>query len=291
MNLRTFRTALLFTALLSPAVWVSAVARAEAPYPLDEATVEQLASLEFVDTDLARRIVTLREERGGQLASVEALRVIPGVDEQSLSSLRAGTAMRIDVPLHAARTYTSSDEVLAEFVHEPSIAQVQSWAADYASVNADMVAKWLLQSQTFALLPEVRFQYRQRYGKGNNFVYRTEDGSVALPGDTVESLLDRADADIDHYYTVWANWDLDKLIMSSERIRVINEAQDVVKLRDKILAEVTRLYFERRRVQVDMLLNPKRDLTGQVKDQLRLAELTANIDALTGGRFSAQLGR
>ena len=60
-------------------------------------------------------------------------------------------------------------------------------------------------------------------------------------------------------------------------------------LLEKVLGEVTRLYFERRRLQVDMLLNPKSDLLGQVKDELRLRELTANVDALTGGRFSAGL--
>jgi phosphoribosylaminoimidazole (AIR) synthetase len=79
--------------------------------------------------------------------------------------------------------------------------------------------------------------------------------------------------------------------MSSERIRVINEAQDIAKLRDKVLSEVTRLYFERRRVQVEMLLSPKRDTMGQVKQQLRLMELTASIDALTGGAFSQALKR
>jgi hypothetical protein len=77
--------------------------------------------------------------------------------------------------------------------------------------------------------------------------------------------------------------------MSSERIRVINEAQDIVKLRDKVLDEVTRLYFDRRRLQVDLLLNPPSDMKKLIDDELRLQELTANIDALTGGQFSASL--
>jgi hypothetical protein len=56
-----------------------------------------------------------------------------------------------------------------------------------------------------------------------------------------------------------------------------------------VLGEVTRLYFDRRRLQVDMLLNPKSDLMGQVKDELRLREITASLDAYTGGRLSAAL--
>ena len=99
------------------------------------------------------------------------------------------------------------------------------------------------------------------------------------------------DADQGQYqeYKVRLVWDLDKLVMSSERIRVINEAQDLVKLRDKVLSEVTRLYFERRRLQVERLLAPKADLMARVREELRLMELTANIDALTGGAFSAAL--
>jgi hypothetical protein len=79
--------------------------------------------------------------------------------------------------------------------------------------------------------------------------------------------------------------------MSSERIRVINEAQDIVKLRDKVLDEVTRIYFDRRRLQVEQVLSPSSNLKDQIKEELRLQELTASIDALTGGRFSASLVR
>jgi len=71
---------------------------------------------------------------------------------------------------------------------------------------------------------------------------------------------------------------------------MINEAQDVVKLRDKVLTEVTRLYFDRRRAQVESVLSPKRDLGAQVKDQLSILEKTAQIDALTGGAFSGSNG-
>ena len=75
--------------------------------------------------------------------------------------------------------------------------------------------------------------------------------------------------------------------MDLETLEKANTKDVRAKLREKVLGEVTRLYFERRRLQVDVLLNPKVDLAGQVKDELRLRELTANLDAYTGGRFSA----
>jgi len=55
-----------------------------------------------------------------------------------------------------------------------------------------------------------------------------------------------------------------------------------VQLRDAILNEVTRYYYERRRLQVEMMDNVDQDGTAKIKDELRLQELTAYIDALTG---------
>ena len=72
---------------------------------------------------------------------------------------------------------------------------------------------------------------------------------------------------------------------------MISESQDVVKLRDTVLTQVTGLYFDRRRLQVDMLLDPPKDVRAQVDQQLRLMELTAELDGYTGGQFSAEVAR
>jgi hypothetical protein len=53
--------------------------------------------------------------------------------------------------------------------------------------------------------------------------------------------------------------------------------------------EVTRTYFERRRLQVDLAASPIQDLKLRLEKELRLQELTADIDALTNGYFSEQL--
>ena len=53
--------------------------------------------------------------------------------------------------------------------------------------------------------------------------------------------------------------------------------------------EVTRTYFERRRLQIEIMASPPNDLKVSLEKELRLQELTADIDALTGGYFSKQL--
>ena len=60
-------------------------------------------------------------------------------------------------------------------------------------------------------------------------------------------------------------------------------------LMEGILKESTRLYFMRRRLQVDMLLTPPSDQATFLTKQLRMEELTALIDAMTGGWFAKAL--
>lgn len=184
-----------------------------------------------------------------------------------------------------AADYRNAEEVLAQFAGEPDIRAVHAMVLEYSKTDARYVEAWLAASKTAAALPELSLKYQYDNDYGNDYDYLTlssdEEATASLSG---------ADVDIGHGVEVKASWDLNKLVMSSERIRVISETQDIVKLRDKVLDEVTRLYFDRRRLQVDMLLNPG-DLKAQLKSQLQLQELTAQIDAYTGGRFTAALKR
>ena len=61
--------------------------------------------------------------------------------------------------------------------------------------------------------------------------------------------------------------------------------------RDSLVSEVTKIYFSRRRAQVDLLLAEDISPKERVKQELRIAELTAYLDGLTGGWFSKQIRR
>ncbi len=259
---------------------------------LNKASAAEFASLDGVDADSAERIVSLREARG-RLGSVEELRVIGTLGMVGLQSLRERTAVQVEMPLGAStETFETAADVLTQFDGEPSVQQVHQWANTYAKTSPDLVQRWLAASKSFAALPQLTLEYRFRDGWDQDFLYRTSDGLEALsPDEDVFPTLEDGGRDQDAWYLVRMRWDLQELVMSSERIRVISEAQDIAKLRDRVLSQATQLYFERRRLQVEMLLAPRGDIMGQVKDQLRLMELTANLDALTGGAYSSALAR
>ena len=250
---------------------------------LNAIDVEQLTALDGIEASLARAIVALRTERGGKINSVEALRIVPGMTPAALQTLRANTTVSVAFTMDAKKTYSTVDDVLKQFSGEATIQQVQAWANGYAKTSPEMVQSWLRSSKGFAALPKFRVEYRRVNGWDQDFIYELADSNEPVP------VKDDAGNDSEDRFLVRAEWDLSELVMSSDRIRIINEAQDVVKLRDKILTQVTRLYFERRRLQVEMLLNPREDLSGKVEDELRLLELTSGVDALTGGKMSRSL--
>jgi len=65
----------------------------------------------------------------------------------------------------------------------------------------------------------------------------------------------------------------------------------MVELRDSILDDVTRSYFERRRLQVELITDPPTEPKAQLAKELRIQELTAILDGLTGGWFSSEIER
>jgi hypothetical protein len=273
--------------MIAPILIVLGLAQASqpptAPVDLSTTTAEALAEAADIDSDLARAVVALRNERGS-LASLEALRVLPGMDDASLGKLRHSTIVTLDLPVQKQRrAWKSVDEVLGQFDEEPNIANVQEMAMRYSHTHRAQVESWLAASKNAPKLPELQFRYYYYDRLNSGFDYVVDEAGNAQPQQ------DDADTDKDHVYQLTLKWRLDELMMSSERIRVISESQDVVKLRDKVLGEVTRIYFDRRRLQVDSLLSPSSDIKSQVEDQLRLMELTAELDAFTGGEFSRAL--
>lgn len=187
----------------------------------------------------------------------------------------------------------TAEEVLDRFDAEPTILEVQDAAADYAQIEQGSMSGWTTRASLSALLPRLRVEYRLTNDDNLQNDY-DEDFNVAadgtLIGDTVQR--DQTDEDDEEIRLRFqGDWELPELVFNPDILRISNEVSDLVELREDILTAVTTLYFERRRAQVQMILDPPSDAIERLRRELEIQELTAGIDALTGGWFSGELSQ
>ena len=168
------------------------------------------------------------------------------------------------------------------FRDEPSIRAVQKQAIRYANVSNWKTRRWQWASRLKALVPKL--SVGKSFSKGDSIDLdrgstSEPDAYIIGPPDTNQSW----DFDL--------NWELSELLFNSSQTSIDSREKLMVELRDDILSEVTRLYFERRRAQAEFILNPPQDPLQHASALLRIEELTANLDSLTDGYFSKELGK
>lgn len=184
---------------------------------------------------------------------------------------------------YAAVKFTADDDFenqkqdfLQQFEKEPGINEVQQAAIKYAEVHPDKIKKWRESADKKALLPNISIgadRYLTDY-------WHWDSGTNP---DTLQRGKDAVSWD------VTMSWDMGELIWNGDQTSIDTRSKLMVELRDDIMNEVTRTYFERRRLQIDLLAFPPKDLKASIEKELRLQELTADIDALTGSYFSAHI--
>jgi hypothetical protein len=167
-------------------------------------------------------------------------------------------------------------DILDSFGDEPSIGYVQKAAIEYAEVHPDKIKAWRDAARKKAMLPNVSVGL-------DRYVTDYWHWDSGTNPDTLQKGKDAVSWD------VTMTWDMSELIWNSNQTSIDTRSKLMVELRDDIMDEVTRTYFERRRLQIEMLTSPPQDLKQSLEKELRLQELTADIDALTGGLFSKQL--
>ena len=172
--------------------------------------------------------------------------------------------------------WPGASALLGNFVHEPTVRRVQDVAIRYAEVHPEKIANWRKQARLSALIPKLTVS-----GDTNLTDFRHWD-SGANP-----DMLQKGERDIDWNASV--TWDFGDFLYSDDQTNIDVRSKLMVELRDQILDDVTRSYFERRRIQVELMTDPPQDPKAQLTKELRIQELTAVLDGLTGGWFSKQL--
>ncbi len=162
---------------------------------------------------------------------------------------------------------------------EPSIIEVQAMAIEYAEVSPEKIRSWRRGARWKALLPKLSVGFSESYDD-NIDIYKSSSYSYVIRGPRERG----NDWDVDLV------WDLSDLIWNDAQTSIDVRSKLMVQLRDDILEEVTRLYFERKKLLAGLERPGDSDEKAFRAKKLRIEELTAYIDALTGGKFSEALG-
>ncbi|MBI3324334.1 MAG: hypothetical protein HYZ92_03545 [Candidatus Omnitrophica bacterium] len=176
--------------------------------------------------------------------------------------------------------WPSAEELLNNFVTEPTIGQVQQVAIRHAEVQPEKILLWRRQAALKALLPSVHLNYDH-----DRDTYVTGIGSTTNP--TFDRILTANDPS--HSLGFSLGWDFGDLIWNDDQTSIDARSRLMVQLRDDILDEVTRHYYERRRMQLALMSDPPAAPKERLEKELRIQELTALIDGMTGGWFSEHL--
>ena len=167
---------------------------------------------------------------------------------------------------------------------EPNIKDVQKAAIKYAEVDSEKISRWRKQAAKRAWLPRLT----ANLGRNTTDLWHWETGSSAI-GQSGDDLLRRGNDSLD--WDVGLSWDLSELIWSSDQTSIDVRSRLMVELRNDLLDEVNKIYFERIRVKMELDNLSIEDRKKRFEKELRLRELTASIDALTGGYFSQQTAK
>jgi len=195
-----------------------------------------------------------------------------------------------------AQTPAEVTAILKKFDHEPTIRDVQEAARKYAMIDETQMEGWYTRAKIANIIPG-QLQGKIELTEDTGGYDRNREDLVRIDPEDLSSRFvvddtqhtNQEDDSSRVRYALTADWVINKLIFNSDELDVSREVSRLVKSREQVLITVTKLYYERRRLQVEALLRPSTDATEQVKAQLRIDELTADLDALTGGWFSKNI--
>jgi hypothetical protein len=172
------------------------------------------------------------------------------------------------------------DRFLKRFEHEPAIREVQIAAINYYNVSPERISSLRSRTRTKALVPGLTIGVTNSLSSFNlavdDIVFR-ERGIARIEDQSADFLG----------FTGSLSWGLDRLVFNAEELDVMS----LIGIQDGIQREVTALYYVRRRLQIELELNPPSTLEARLSGRLRLEELTGLLDAYTGGFFSREIGK
>jgi hypothetical protein len=163
---------------------------------------------------------------------------------------------------------------------EPTVQEVQRAALAHYQLEPERIRSMSTSARIKGLFPEVDAGFDSTVGHNFN------DMQDALYP-TLPFKERQAGSNDQMVWHVRGVWDLSRVLFNPEQLDI----KTLGSLQETLIREVTTMYFSRRRVLAGLILSPPEDDEDLYYDQLRLDEMTATIDAFTGGKFAERAYR
>ena len=207
--------------------------------------------------------------------TLAARKVVLGESEASVWALSDTGLYRLDAAPDISDNYIDVERntVALNLLRddEPDFAELRQAALRYNEVGPEKIAHWRQQSRLKALLPRVSVGLD--HDRSNTYeIYTSASKDYAVTGPD----------DISDGWDVSFSWDLGDLMWSTDQTSIDVRSRLNTQLRNDVLDDLRRAYFERKRLLFELMHNPAKDAKAQFEKELRIEELTQAIDDLTG---------
>jgi hypothetical protein len=210
-------------------------------------------------------------------------RLVAGNDgANSLWALSERGLYKLEEGRYVQGQYADLDRRLKTFAiesgGEPSYGELQKAAMRFSDVDPDKISRWHAESRLKALVPKISVG-ADNSTSTNYEIYTsaTKDYIVTGPEDMSKG------------FDVSISWDLGNLIWSDDQTNIDVRSRLTTQLRNDILDDLRRAYYERKRLQFELLSSPPADVRARFEKELRIQELTQAIDDLTGNYLSRHM--
>ena len=194
----------------------------------------------------------------------------------------------VDSPQRARAASLAPGALALEFPgrREPAVQEIFTAALDHLSLRPEAMRSLRTGLSARGLFPKLEL----RVERGRARTTDVADDESFVSGD-IRRLHDQNGRSAhDVTALVQLSWELGDLAYSPESVDLSKEARAVTQLRDDVLDEITQLYFERRRVLLELAeLGAAQEGPDAARLRLRADELAAGLDAWTGGWFGRRV--
>ncbi len=157
----------------------------------------------------------------------------------------------------------------------PTIRQVQQAAIRYAEADPEKIRGWRTRALLSGWFPKVSLS-----------VDKDKNRTIASSSSAGKTSFFVGPEDKSLGVGINFSWEMGDLIWNPDQISIDTRSRLMVQLRQDILEEVTRLYYERKRLMAEFSGHPTGDSVLLAERRLRIEEVESQLDALTDGYFS-----